>query len=85
MSDWLYHPKRSWMWTTNLVYPYFFDEQSNSWMYFKSGTVEAKILPFWRRGGLPSNKDSPVDFSTCDSLERVEGPLCDFWCVISWH
>ena len=46
VEDWFYHPKRSWMWTTHDVYPYFFDEQSNSWMYFKSGNKKPRFYHF---------------------------------------
>ena len=36
-TGWTYLPKRGWLYTNKNAYPYFYDAQTNSWMYFQSG------------------------------------------------
>ena len=35
--DWFYVPERGWMWTSQNAYPYIYDKNSSSWLYFQSG------------------------------------------------
>ena len=46
VEDWFYHPKRSWMWTTHDVYPYFYDQDTESWMYFQSGHEKPRFYHY---------------------------------------
>ena len=46
VEDWFYHPKRSWMWTTHVVYPYFYDQDTESWMYFQSGHEKPRFYHY---------------------------------------
>ena len=45
-EGWFYHSSGSWMWTTRSAYPYFFDSQSESWMYFQSGNEKPRFYHF---------------------------------------
>lgn len=35
--SWFYVPNQGWMWSQKGVYPWFYDENSNNWLYFKNG------------------------------------------------
>lgn len=35
--DWFYIPERGWMWTEKEIFPWFYDQNSSTWMYFQSG------------------------------------------------
>ncbi len=47
VNGWFYEPKMGWLFTNNLAYPYIFDANNSSWMYFKSGS---EIPKFWHYG-----------------------------------
>ena len=35
--SWFYIPDQGWMWTQKSAYPYFYDHNTNNWMYFQLG------------------------------------------------
>lgn len=35
--SWFYVPDHGWMWSNNNTYPWFYDQKSMAWMYFKAG------------------------------------------------
>lgn len=35
--SWFYVPNQGWMWSQKGVYPWFYDANSNNWLYFKNG------------------------------------------------
>jgi hypothetical protein len=43
---WFYIPNNGWMWSSKEVYPWFYHQENNNWMYFQSGNEKPKFYDY---------------------------------------